>query len=155
MGCREVRDRLVAWQDDELSRGEAAQLEDHLRSCAECRRKERALADARPEPGPEAVRAALDVRLDVDLLLAAARTPPAAPTPIERLRAWMGREARVPMGLVVAYVAVLFAAIGFGLSALLPGSPPATTLTDVQPIPADQFRPAAWDLPAEEPAAVE
>ena len=36
MDCRTVRDRISAWEDQELSPGEASQMADHLAHCSEC-----------------------------------------------------------------------------------------------------------------------
>jgi hypothetical protein len=39
MNCRDVRDRLVAYLDDELSEAERAQVQHHLSECADCQQE--------------------------------------------------------------------------------------------------------------------
>ena len=36
MDCRTVRDRIAAWEDQELSPGETSQMREHLEQCPEC-----------------------------------------------------------------------------------------------------------------------
>ncbi|MCB9687643.1 MAG: zf-HC2 domain-containing protein [Alphaproteobacteria bacterium] len=157
MECHEVRDRLVAWQDGELSPGETVQLEEHLDGCSDCRRHERRLADATPRPEllrprmdqrvPAHILAALADRVDADSILAAARRPEPAPPPhASRVASWLRAEARVPRGWMLVYAAVLFGAIGFGLSSLWsPTAPPPARVGSIDDIPAGQFQPASYD----------
>ena len=167
MRCDEVRDRLVAWQDAELSPGEATRVEEHLAGCADCRLRERRLAAATPRP--ELLRPRLDRRVPPDLLaslaervsaevvLAEARRVDPAPEvpPARAVGAWLRSEARVPMGWILVYAALLFGAIGFGLSGLWnPTAPPQPRVTRAADNPSGQFQPAAYD-PAEGGALAE
>ncbi|MEQ1566055.1 MAG: zf-HC2 domain-containing protein, partial [Myxococcota bacterium] len=83
MWCSEVRERLVAWRDDELGASEGAQVAEHVGGCASCREHDRKLAASRPHPPRARVPADLEARLaralDPDLLLARAATRPPPP----------------------------------------------------------------------------
>jgi anti-sigma factor RsiW len=50
MHCTAVKQRLVAWRDEELSPGEAVRVEEHLARCPSCRALEMRLAAVTPEP---------------------------------------------------------------------------------------------------------
>lgn len=152
--CSEVGERLVAWQDHELSPGEMVLVGEHLERCQGCRVRERRLAAATPGPLPRVprdVQADLWAKLDAALDDAAGR--PAAPS-LPPVRPW-----RVPSALQVAYAAALLAALVWGwlnhvnaqnLQAALE-TERARHVAGAE-IPADQFRPVSF-VPgeAEEP----
>jgi anti-sigma factor RsiW len=174
MECDEVRDRLVALHDDELSRSEAVQVREHLVACPACARADRRLRSSvpsRPFVADDALRARLAEALDPALILAMAARP-VEPPPPPRPRLWQiaGRAASVPVGAVVVYVVLLAASFGWGVSnwwslqIVGSGDPAgvasgaaagvAPSVETASPagtaIPADQFRPAAWDPTAPE-----
>ncbi|MCA9489164.1 MAG: zf-HC2 domain-containing protein [Myxococcales bacterium] len=157
MECHEVRDLLVGWQDAELSPGETVKVEEHLETCAACRRHEQRLSDATPRPErlrprldqrvPPHVLAALADRVTADTILAAAQRPSPVRAPAgTRVASWLRAEARVPRGWMLVYAAVLFGAIGFGLSSFWqPGAPAPALASTNDGIPAGQFQPASYD----------
>lgn len=169
MSCSEVQDRLVAWQDGELSPGETLQVGEHLEGCAACARLEARLDAATPRARlapPAGVRAALADRVSAEVILALAERPPAPPpppSPAARLGRWLRRDATVPRGAVAGYLVVLAVVVGWGLSSWW--SLAALRAADADPhraaqtspatgapeIPADQWRPAAYN-PEEEAA---
>ncbi|MEZ4236713.1 MAG: zf-HC2 domain-containing protein [Myxococcota bacterium] len=161
LACNEVIPRLVAWQDGELSPGEATQVSEHVAGCAGCARAHHRLAITAPLPPPAppaAVQRRLAAAFDVDAILAAAEAPEPAvpPAPSWASAAWahLARPSAVPRAAVLVYLALLAAALGWGASnwwalrdtgavALDPAHPSGA-------IPASQFRPAAYD-PAGDP----
>jgi anti-sigma factor RsiW len=176
MNCDEVRERLVALHDDELSPSEAVQVREHVARCASCTGTERALVEFRPTPPawrpPDAVRDRLDRALDPALLFALAEAPIPVAHPTPKRAFWPGvrRATSVPLGAVVMYVVLLVGSFAWGVSnwwtlntlpeptvagapAPAPGTaivrPPAPDAVGGTAIPADQFRPAAWDPSAE------
>ena len=81
MRCRSVKERLVAWQDRELSPGEEAQVTEHLAQCADCAARERALWAVEPEDRllvPIHIERELQRRLDA-ATASASPFPPARP----------------------------------------------------------------------------
>ena len=81
MRCRSIKERLVAWQDRELSPGEEAQVAEHLAQCADCAAQERALSGIEPEDAlliPIHIERELRRRLD-ETAAAASPFPPARP----------------------------------------------------------------------------
>jgi anti-sigma factor RsiW len=165
VACNEVVPRLVAWQDGELSRSEATQLEEHVAGCASCARAHHRLAltlPMPPLPPPARLRRRLAAALDVDAILAAAEQPeepaPAAPSWASWCWRSFARPSSVPYGAVLAYLALLAATFGWGASnwwALQQADSTATAApsravggrpgTATGEIPAHQFRPAAYD----------
>lgn len=82
MHCAAVQKRLVAWQDRELSPGEAVRVSEHLETCAACADAERRLASVEIDPPeiPPQIAARLHAATNIDAILAAAedegrRTP--------------------------------------------------------------------------------
>lgn len=162
MGCSEVLPRLVAWQDGELSPSESTQVREHVAGCTACARAHHKLAITMPlptPPAPAAVRRRLDRALDVDWILAeAARPPEPEPAPQgwpTRLALALSQRSSIPLGALLAYLALLAATFGWGASnwwALhRTGDPPAAaqTVPTAGAIPAHQFRPAAYDPEAD------
>ncbi|HHO50444.1 MAG TPA: zf-HC2 domain-containing protein [Deltaproteobacteria bacterium] len=160
MRCREARDRLVAFQDGELSRSEREQLVEHLTGCTRCRELEQRLRAVTPAPEPLQpplhVQRRLRLALDVDTILTAAGDRPevTAPGPIERLLRWLRRDLELPAAAAVAYVVILAAALGWGasnwwsLSTLQQQRYAAThgpATQDSPAIPAEHWRPAAYN----------
>lgn len=154
MDCREVAERLVAWQDAELSPGESTRVREHLARCPACRVADRRLADATPRVRlvvPPEVRARLEHRVDAGVILALADRPEARPTAI-RVRRWLAHETRVPTVALAAYAVLLAATVAWGLSSawsLARLDPAGRVAGDgagaPREIPADQFVPAAYD----------
>lgn len=161
MECDEVRDRLVALHDDELSPSEGVQVREHLADCGSCTRTNRRLRGSIPVPpsfSGDDLRARLARQLDPNLILAMADRPPkaaATPTPPESAL-WRGitHVASVPVGAVVVYVVLLAASFGWGVSnwwtlSSLRAPTAESPLPSGTAIPADQFRPAAYDPSAD------
>ena len=170
MTCREVSDRLVAWQDAELSPAEATRVREHLGRCGRCAARERRLAAATPRARlrvPDAVLARLEDRVDAEVVLALAERAPARPGLARRALGWLGAETRVPTAGLLVYAAALGLALAWGASnwwalSRLDGRVAGAAGTDGAPaaasgeIPAEQFAPAAYDpersaVPAEDP----
>jgi len=160
MRCWKIRARLVAYQDGELSPGEAHQVREHLAACARCRHLERRLEEVTPRPElrvPAHVQARLEARVTGPALRArSASLPPDRPRAASlRLIDWLRRDAGFSMGavLVCTVVAML---LGWSLGHLshtaLPrlarGTDPAITVLEadgtVERLPADQYRPASY-----------
>jgi anti-sigma factor RsiW len=155
MRCDEARDRLVAWDDGELSPGEATQVAAHVRGCLACAGHAAALRAVTPRPRPVVpadVLARLHARVDPDVVLTAAARP-APPTSFGAgVRGFLRREAQVPMGAVLAYAAVLALAVGLAAFGWW-GAPTELRVADQpEPLPSEQYEPASFTpLPA--PAA--
>lgn len=121
MDCSWIEDRLVALQDDELSRSEHEVVTRHLQSCAACAELEQLLAGATPEPFlqvPAEVQARLALAVDaaIDSALAEQATPAAPPSVVERSRRWLRRDRDLSNGAMLAYAAALAICLGWGLS---------------------------------------
>ncbi len=161
MRCAAVNTRLVAWQDQELSPGEATQVEEHLRGCAECQalavRLEAVELDE-PLVIPAAVLARLHAATDVDdLLAAAADETRRSPLPPESLwQRWIVDAIEVPGWTVLAGAAALSLLAVYAVQTqfeldqtqaeLAARTIPATAVGDptAASLPADQFRPASY-----------
>lgn len=150
MSCIDVRDRLVAWQDEELSPGETVLVAEHLDGCAACRDQERGLARATPRPFLQ-IPAAMD-RAALDRLHRALDVAAVTPAPRARPRPALPDLSRF------AYAAILMTAIGFGLyqwsSARRLEAELASRIETPVPsaaIPGDQYMPASWKPPAPPP----
>lgn len=171
MECDEVRGRLVALHDDELSPSEGVQVREHVGRCISCGARERRLRATLPSPAfgplPDAVRARFSAALDPSLILALAEEPVERVRPVPLRGVWSAvtRAASVPMGAVVVYLVLLAGSFAWGVSnwwtlAALrepsaigarpsAGATGAPTAVSGTAIPADQFRPAAYDPSAE------
>lgn len=111
MSCAWVEQRLVAWQDGELSPGEHTRVGEHLETCRSCRRLERDLARVTPRPAapvPSEATAALFARMDA--ALARAWDEPAPAPVLPRWAAPIG----MPGATVVAYAALLLLTVAWG-----------------------------------------
>ncbi len=112
MNCIDVRPRLVAFQDGELSPGEQTQVVEHLHSCTDCTEHELQLAAVTPEPFLDIPDADLDAKwLRLDEVLAAeldhpVRIPVPAPMWL-RVSNWLSEEMPMSTGTVLAYAAAL------------------------------------------------
>jgi anti-sigma factor RsiW len=162
MVCDEVRDRLVALHDDELSPSEVAQVREHVATCPSCAGANRRIVRSTPTApsfGPgDALRARLSQQLDPSLILALAERPvvvaPRRALPLSVVWRGFTHVASIPVGAVVVYILLLAASFGWGvsnwltLSALRAPATESPTPTGTE-IPADQFRPAAWDPSAD------
>jgi anti-sigma factor RsiW len=158
MRCDEVRERLVAWDDGELSASEAAQVAAHARRCPSCAAHGEALRAVTPRlPAltvPDAVRRRLEERVDPARIFAAAAQPEATQPWSNRARAFLRREAQVPMPMVVAYAAVLTLAVSAAVVGWWSAPPPVAVAEQPSLVPAEQFEPASF-TPAPDPAAPE
>jgi anti-sigma factor RsiW len=148
MWCVEVRDRLVAWADGELSPGEATQVEAHVRTCATCARHDAALRGVTPRPRlvrpPPEVMRRLDRALDVDVLLARAAREPAPEALAVRMQRFLRHETSVPRAGVLAYAALLLFAVSVAAVGWW-GAAPAPTVADVpSTLPSEQYEPASF-----------
>lgn len=151
MICSEVRERLIPWHDGEVGPSEAALLSEHVEGCASCAAFDQRLRATAPRPPPVKmppdISARLDAAFDIDALLAKASEP--APAPARSWwssgRALLLRRTEVPLGAVVAYLLLLAASLAFGLSGWYGAPEPARTAGSPEGIPADQFRPAAFE----------
>lgn len=166
MNCRAVRARLVAYQDRELSPAEELRVGEHLEGCAACRALEERLGSVTPRPflpSDPAHEQALWKRLDAALEAERAKgVPLRAPTRLERARAWLVEETRMPTVAVIAYAALLLLAVAWGtnnwweargLQASLGAARIAATAGSApEEIPADQYRPAAFRPETGDPA---
>jgi anti-sigma factor RsiW len=167
MNCNNVRTRLVAWQDEELSPGEHVLVGEHLDRCAECRALEKRLARVTPEPF-----ANLDPRLEremwsrLDRALDEAANSPPPPVVAVRKPGWRDFFAapfEMPFGVALAWGAALGFAVVWGASNWLAAreleatlarraAPDAgVTTADSGSLPADQYRPASWTPEADQP----
>ena len=123
MDCRTVRDRIAAWEDQELSPGETSQMREHLEHCSECmafsqriREQSRWLADLPPPALPELNEPdfwkSMDDRLSREL--DQMQQIPLAGNQ-EDVIVWRRRRFSVPLPAVVAYAAALILAVLWGL----------------------------------------
>jgi anti-sigma factor RsiW len=156
MRCDEVRERLVAWDDGELSPGEATQVGEHVRGCRACAARGEALRSVTPVAPqwavPDHVLRALHERVTGDVVHAAA-APPEVPDPIVvRLHRFLRREAQVPMAAVVGYAALLLLAVSLAVSGWWTAAPSRTVADQPSTLPSEQYEPASFQ-PA--PPAVE
>ncbi len=157
MRCTAVQQRLVAYQDQELSPGEQARVSEHLNRCIRCQAEEDALFSVTPRPElvvPQHVQEHLQEAVDADILwaLALQRPPPTVGTQWAR---WWSRDAQFSRTAVFAYAAILLCAVSWGMTNWWTVSkleaeiarqetietiatPPGTD------IPAQQYRPAAY-----------
>ena len=123
MDCRTVRDRISAWEDQELSPGEASQMADHLAHCSEClafsqriQEQSRWLADLPPQALPELddpdFWKPMDDRLaqELDRLEQGSLS-----VEEENASLWRQRRFSVPLPAVLAYAAALALAVWWGL----------------------------------------
>jgi anti-sigma factor RsiW len=170
MRCEEVQDRLVAYDDQELSPGEHSQVAEHLRGCADCRALHADLRAVTPRPHavvPEALMVDLQLRLEalLDADPGPAAREPEAPAP------WWQAETRVPAAVTLAYAAAFMLVAMWGAyqwkahqdlrlaltatpdSFIVAGAEPASAPTVAEPlVEGAHFRPASW---TPEPAAPE
>lgn len=162
MRCWNVRTRLVALQDGELSPGELRQVDEHLARCAECRQLEHRLGNVTPQARlmvPPDVWARLHARVDGPVVraIAATRPPSPPPSPWTKLLAWLQRDAELSIGAVLVYGVVLALVLGWGfgnwrslesIEAHLAAQDDLRTPTPWrvvnEPIPAGHYRPASW-----------
>jgi len=157
MRCRAVQKRLVAYQDDELSPGDRAKVDEHLTQCAQCHDDDDALFAVTPRPElivPWQVQHTLSERVDADILWALAQEP-VAPTRMRSWNRWWSRDTQFSRGAVLAYATILIGAVAWGatnwwtlsmLEAEIARYDYAQPL-DANPgaeIPAVQYRPAAY-----------
>lgn len=162
MRCREVRRRLSALQDDEVTPSERVQLDEHLADCAGCQREldRLTLPDPSLEVPPEIGRLLWEKVRATPVL---ARSRLAVPPRVEsaRWRSWLGSEVGVSRGALVVYAALMLAAIAWGATAWMPsssgpapsvvlvGDEAASTAHDTVPashtgLPAREIQPSEW-----------
>lgn len=148
MRCEEVRERLVAWDDGELSPGEATQVDEHVRSCRACAARDEALRAATPSAPqwsvPDHVLRALHERVTGDIVLAAAALPEANVPVALRLHRFLRREAQVPMAAVVAYAALLVLAVSLAVTGWWTTTPSGTVADQPSTLPSEQYEPASF-----------
>ena len=157
MRCRTVQERLVAYQDNELSPGEQSRVQEHLTRCARCQADEDALFAATPRPELIVswhIQHQLEERVDAEVLWALAQERPTA-SQRSRWTRWMSRDTQFSRGAVFAYAAVLIGAVAWGTTnwwslsvleaeiALHEDGRPVDTMA-CDEIPAKQYRPAAY-----------
>ncbi len=150
MDCEDAQALIVAWQDGELSKSGAAQVEEHLSRCQACAWTARRLSDISPKPflrPPEAVLSRLDRSLDVDLLLQRA----AQPAPAESgWRRWLARQRSISHAELLVAAALWALSLGMGASwwADRQGAPASASVMGSE-IPGEQFAPASYTPEAE------
>jgi anti-sigma factor RsiW len=148
MRCHEVRERLVAWDDGELSPGEATQVDDHVRTCPACAAHGNALHGVTPRPSalhvPAHILAALHQRVDVDVVLAEVARQRDPDPVVVRLQRFLRQEAQVPMVAVVAYAAVLLLAVSLAVSGWWSSAPALTVADQPSTLPSEQYEPASF-----------
>jgi anti-sigma factor RsiW len=137
MSCGEAVDRLSAHLDAELQAGEARALDDHLATCAACRRRLSVLAttrDAVQVLPRESVSAGFEARLHRRLALETVGSPMAAedPGPLPR----RPRSRWAALATVVATVGVLFGLVFHGRRETPPPSTRASLAVPSTPVPA-------------------
>ena len=160
MQCNAVSQRLVAWRDGELSPGERVRVSEHLRTCGPCRAREQVLASATPYPPlflHPAVATRLRERTEIDVILTAADDPQRTPRFTDLSHpSWFSGEVEVPRWIALAAAFLLASALGWAwqshtsleeahaeLARRAADSAPAQA-EPAQPLPADHYRPAAW-----------
>lgn len=158
MQCDQVTDRLVAYSDGELSRGEHTFVAEHLATCEACARLDEALRAATPEDVlviPPDVLARMHAAVDEAIASADLSPPVARPSSLTRWTRWLRRDRDMSNGAVLAYGMLLAACLGWGLSNWLAvqglqhepartASMPTVQPTSDAPIPGDQYRPASF-----------
>lgn len=165
MQCSWVTGRLVAFQDDELSRSEFTIVTEHLDGCASCQQLEQSLRDATPEPFleiPPDVMASMARAVEDALEEEFTRPQQAvAPSTWQRSSRWLRKDRDTPNGALLGYGLLLAACLGWGVSnwfavqalqaeverpsVALSAPAPATEVV----VPSDQYRPASWTPDAE------
>lgn len=159
MECSWVEDRLVALQDDELSRSERELVEEHLEHCPACADLEAHLAAVSPEPCLQ-VPADVQARLEsaVSAALDEALAAPVAPRSvgrIEQTRRWLRRDRDLSNGAMLAYAAALAICLGWGMSnwLALPGATqPTDSIARVEiqsTVRSDHYQPASYAIEAD------
>ena len=157
MQCTAIQQRLVAFQDSELSPGELVRVQEHLASCSTCRSDQRSLDRIGPlrlEIPIHATRAMHEVT-HPDLIWELAASRPKS-TSVEPWSRWLTREIEVPTWWVLAAAALLATSIGWAASssvsldrsavarAARAPSPPSAVMAPGAEVPANQFRAASW-----------
>ena len=157
MHCTAIQQRLVAFQDAELSPGEHVRVYEHLATCITCRSDHRSLERIGPlrlEIPVHALRAMHEVtHPDLIWELAASRPETSYTTPWKK---WLNRGIELPTWWVLAAAALLATSIGWAAStsaslhfsttelATRATPPPATVMAPGSEVPANQFRSASW-----------
>jgi len=158
MRCHAVQQRLVAYQDDELSPGERTRVDDHLRECARCQADEDAIFAATPRPQlvvPWHIEQRLRDEVDAEILWALAQVRPAPQSLAIRWRRWWNRDTQLSRFTAAAYAILLVGAVTWGglnwwsLSVLEAqiARPEIVDTRDRTPdanIPAEQYQPASY-----------
>jgi hypothetical protein len=105
----------------------------------------RAVTPRRPALAvPDEVRRRLAERLDTDLILAAAARA-VEPVPWSlRARAFLRRDAQIPMPMVVAYAALLALAVSAAVIGWWSAPPPVEVADRPALVPAEQYEPASF-----------
>lgn len=160
MQCSWVIDKLVAFQDDELSPGECTFVGEHLDGCDACSEHEIALRDVTPEPFleiPPEVLAQMAAAIDqavADELASPKR--PMAPSLWTRSTRWLRKDRDTPNGALLGYGLVLAACLSWGVSNWFAVQalqaeverPTIAHTTAGDPagaiVPSDQYQPASW-----------
>lgn len=160
MRCRQVEPLLVAFEEDELSPGEAQLVADHMDHCPTCRQRLELLANVTIEPhGLDAAFLASQMeRLELAVLDSPALQAPPIDTRTygERFSDWLSSDSQIPNGYVIAYAALGMSAVGWGLwswsqiqepevqlptvEVAMPTAAPAR----VEVVPAEQYLPASY-----------
>lgn len=162
MRCRDVRARLVALQDGEVTPSERVQLDEHLAECSRCR-LEYSRLEGLPEPHlrvpPEIGRRLWEkVRATPVLALVRQAAPMAEPRTTDAWRAWLSTNAGVSRGAMLAYGAMLALVLTLAAVSWVPGADPdgprvaldeprATHDTSPEPhtgLPVRDIQPSEW-----------
>jgi anti-sigma factor RsiW len=158
MRCHHVQQRLVAYQDRELSPGERTQVDDHLRTCDRCQTDEDALFAVTPQAQlivPWHLKQQLRDQVDIEILWALAQAKPEQTVRSERWARWWTRHTELSRMSVAVYAALLLGALAWGglnwqhaslLEAEIARHEIVDSVSTSPPtkIPATQYKPASY-----------
>jgi anti-sigma factor RsiW len=164
MRCHHVQQRLVAYQDRELSPGEHAKVCDHLSGCDRCQADEDALFAVTPQAQlmvPWHLEQQLRDRVDIEVLWALAQARPEPPVRSRRWARWWTAQTEMSRMSVAMYAALLLGAIAWGglnwrQASLLEGEIARQEIADglvtspPSKIPAAQYKPASYTPEADD-----
>lgn len=157
MHCTTTKQRIVAFQDAELSPGEHTRVQEHLAVCSDCQNDEKRLDRVGPLrlDIPLPAYQAMHEVTDPDLVWHLASTRPLG-TDSAPWDGWLTQHVEVPNWWLVAAAALLATTIGWAVStsaslgeanaelASRATSAPTAIVSPGAEVPADQFRAASW-----------